>query len=229
MLERRVILINKNCYLLTGLFIGCENYTVETTCKRRVGSYCNVVSLLIPAEGKVKIRTNRCPRCSTTAHVKAYNRMFHPFLFQFHNLQPLKQVATPLKVGLQCVNKHRLAKPARTAKIVVLHAVDKIPYHLCLIDIQASAFSYLNERLHTYRKSSYDCCHISIAFVYIANLIIISHIGKFLWLNQGQEPVLLLRIAIKIKKHNTIHKTGKTIKKRIGSYELLPIYRCQHK
>ena len=160
MLKRRIVFVNKYSYLLTSGIVCCNDNVLKAHGKRHIRHGPNAILLLVFAECRIKIIGYALWRGSCHTHIKTYDGIFYPVCLHVCQPQSLKQVATGIEIGIERVNKQRLAKPSRPAQIVELNAVvHHPPHYVGLVDIDVVLSPYLHKRLYAYRESSYWFAH----------------------------------------------------------------------
>ena len=160
-LQRRVVLVDEDGYLLARLVVSTLNDILESYGKRTLLAHDNPVFRLQVMESVVQIASHTFGFCSGLAHVEPYDGPLHPFPLQLHDPQSLEELPLAQEVGFERIDEHRLAKAARAAQVVVLPSpVGKLPDDVCLVNIKVSILPDFLKRLNAYGQSSVSClCH----------------------------------------------------------------------
>ena len=160
-LQRRVVLVDEDGYLLARLPVCRLDNGVEAVGKLVCGLGRNAILLLQVVESIVQVRPQRVRRCSCAAHVEPYDGPLHPLPLQLHDPQSLEELPLAQEIGFERIDEHRLAKAARAAQVVILlSSVGKLPDDVCLVNIKVSTLSDFLKRLNTYGQSPVSClCH----------------------------------------------------------------------
>lgn len=97
MLQWRIILVDKNNRLFSGLLEYCFDDVLETDSKGNLRAHRYFILLFEFIEGVVEIGVEFFGCCTSATHVESNDGIAGPFFLQLHHLQSFEEFLFPSK------------------------------------------------------------------------------------------------------------------------------------